>query len=295
MRNVDKVSVVVASLGRPQNLRALLESLGRQTLLPYRVVLSVESDADCPDFVGLKFPIEVVKGPRGMCHQRNRGLEPVLLDSGAIVFFDDDYVPSRHVISGIAEAFRTFADVGGISGVLLDDGINGPGIPETTAQAMVQTADADYRPAPPRILRTMEGLYGCNMAYRTSGIGDNRFDERLPLYAWQEDVDFSARIVGRTVQTDAFFGVHCGTKRGREKSGKRLGYSQVANNFYLVRKGTMSTRKAGMLALRNILANHAKIFRPEPWIDRRGRCAGNWMAIGDILRGKSEPERILQL
>jgi hypothetical protein len=132
------------------------------------------------------------------------------------------------------------------------------------------------------------------MAFRTTAIGSVRFDERLPLYGWQEDVDFSARIDGELIKTDAFVGVHCGVKAGRERRGEGLGYSQIANPLYLVRKGSMSRSHAIRHCTRNFLANHIRALHPEPWVDRRGRLRGNWIALFDCLRGRLDPERILQ-
>jgi hypothetical protein len=116
------------------------------------------------------------------------------------------------------------------------------------------------------------------MVYRASAIGSCRFDERLRLYGWQEDVDFAASLSsrGRIVKTFAFSGVHQAVKYGRT-SGVRLGYSQVVNPLYLVR---------------NVLANHLKTFKPEPRIDRAGRMKGNWIAFRDLMLGRLMPERI---
>jgi hypothetical protein len=38
-----------------------------------------------------------------------------------------------------------------------------------------------------------------------------------------------------------------------------------------------------------------KSLRSEPWIDRRGRLKGNLLAMFDVLRGRSDPRRILDL
>ena len=61
---------------------------------------------------------------------------------------------------------------------------------------------------------------------------------------------------GKVVKIDAAFGVHLGTKLGRN-SGLRLGYSQIANPLYLARKGAgyPLTRALGhLLASRSLLA-----------------------------------------
>jgi hypothetical protein len=62
-----------------------------------------------------------------------------------------------------------------------------------------------------------------------------------------------------------------------------------------MRKGTASPRFALNLAARNMLANLVKALRPEPWVDRRGRLRGNFLALADVLRGRIDPRRILEL
>ena len=134
------------------------------------------------------------------------------------------------------------------------------------------------------------------MAYRRSVIGGERFDENLPLYGWQEDVDFAIRIGrrGRIAATNAFFGVHRGAKGGRI-SGRKFGYSQVANIVYLGRKRTMPWWFGLFLLGRNIIANHARMLWPEAWVDRPGRAMGNWLAFIDLLRGRLSPLRAADL
>jgi hypothetical protein len=77
--------------------------------------------------------------------------------------------------------------------------------------------------------------------------------------------------------------------------GHRLGYSQVANPWYLVRKGTMSSSKAWSHVSRNFAANLAGCLRRDALVDRKGRFVGNLMAIGDILRWRSSPGRASKL
>jgi GT2 family glycosyltransferase len=126
--------------------------------------------------------------------------------------------------------------------------------------------------------------------------GRCRFDDRLPLYGWLEDVDFSRQIArrGRIVKLTAAQGVHLGIKQGRQ-SGIRLGYSQIANPIYLSRKGTCSRARALRLMSRNIAANCIRSLKPEPYIDRLGRATGNLRAFRDLLTGRLAPERILEL
>lgn len=286
--------VVIATLGRPDDVADLIESLEGQTRLADRIVISVTSEDDLPPADKRK-GAEVLFGKKGLCAQRNNALNHIGEDYDYLVFFDDDYVATRTAIEDIARYFDDNPSVVGITGHLIADGIKGPGINREEAFAMVSEYDASPR-GKSKLKEPVADLYGCNMAYRVSAIQGERFDERLPAYGWQEDVDFSNRLLkrGDLIRTDAFSGVHRGTKRSRSP-GKKLGYSQIANPVYLLQKGTIGRRKAYVLMLKNMIANHAKILTPEPWVDRKGRATGNWVALMDLVRGKMEPERILTL
>ncbi|MEZ5701004.1 MAG: hypothetical protein R3E42_02130 [Burkholderiaceae bacterium] len=69
----------------------------------------------------------------------------------------------------------------------------------------------------------------------------------------------------------------------------------MCNPVYLLTKRTLPPRIAIKMMLRNFAANHVKLFHAEPWIDRRGRAAGNWLALRDMLFGRIDPQRILEL
>jgi glycosyltransferase involved in cell wall biosynthesis len=238
-----------------------------------------------------------VLSEKGLPRQRNAGLWHLNGDCDIVCFLDDDFLPARHALRRMREAFARWPEVSGMTGHLIRDGIHGPGLTAETALQLVEAWDAEHDADAPFAMlgRGLEGLYGCNMAVRTADIGDIRFDERLPLYGWQEDIDFAAQLPGDRIKTDAFSGVHMGIKSGRETAGKRLGYSQITNTWYLWRKGTMTARFAAKLAFRNLVANHLKIARPEPWIDRKGRAVGNRLALWEIVTGRARPERILTL
>jgi len=285
------VSVLIASCGRPIELGQVLDQLYNQTLAPKQVMLSVVEASDLPPDAASR--AIVIMGSKGSCAQRNRGLDRLASDCDVLFICDDDYLPSARALEGMVELFDAFPEVVGANGRLIADGINSPGISFEEAMGLVEQARS-ATPAPPKILRDLDGLYGCNMAFRSSAIGTARFDETLPLYGWQEDIDFSAQLMprGRIVVSDAFHGVHRGVKAGRT-SGFRFGYSQVANPVYLLLKGTMTLRKAATILFGNVAANLVKVWRPEPWVDRLGRVKGNWLAIGDIVRGRVRPGRIL--
>jgi GT2 family glycosyltransferase len=289
------LTVVVASLGRAQALGELLVQLHGQTCPPDQILLSVTKEEDVPSNAARHDNVKVLVGPKGSCAQRNMAIDHIEPACDLVLFCDDDYVPSRYMMERLRAFFAVNPEVTGASGQLLADGIHGAGISSAEAQDIIDAYDA--QPAPELVPhRDRYGLYGCNMAFRTAAIGAIRFDERLPLYGWQEDIDFSAQIArgGRIVATHAFAGVHRGVKQGRS-SGVRVGYSQVVNPVYLTRKGTMRLAYAFKIVSRNMAANLYRAFRPEPWVDRWGRVRGNWLGLFDLACGRVTPERIVRL
>jgi GT2 family glycosyltransferase len=286
------VAIIVASVSRGEEIGQLLAQLARQTLLPVKIILSVERPEDLPAFVDPR--VKIVMGRRGLTAQRNRGLDALQGAADVVVFYDDDFLPTPTALEGSARLFAKYPDIAGATGLVLQDGVKQGGIAYEAALALVDAqrgaAGAVYSVTP------VDELYGCNMAFRVSAVQDLRFDEKLPLYAWQEDVDFAGQLLskGRVVKTDAFAGVHRGVSKGRTP-GLALGFSQMVNPAYLVRKGTMRPKKAALLMARNLVANHVHALKPEPFIDRLGRARGNWLGLWYILSGKSDPTEILSL
>jgi len=291
---MPKLAVAIATLGRPQTVAEIIERLKAQTRKADCLLFSVTGPDDLPPETALE-GVEIVQGEKGLCAQRNRALEKLIDEYDYIVFFDDDYVPSKFALERIEAYFEANPEAVGIMGDMLRDGIKGPGIPYEEACAIVAEYDSQPRPEVKTIgLKT--GLYGCNMAYRVSAIQNKRFDENLPYYGWLEDNDFSNQLLerGKLVHTTAFAGVHCGVKSARSP-GLRLGYSQIANPIYLGRKGTLPWAKAFYLMSRNMGANHLLSFRPEPWVDRFGRVKGNWLALWHAVTGRLSPKFIINL
>jgi GT2 family glycosyltransferase len=291
--SATRIAVIVASISRSEEIGQLLQNLARQTHLPASIVLSVEKSSDLPQHIDPA--VRVIMGPRGLPVQRNRGMDHVLQECDVIVFFDDDFLPAKDALAEIAHLFEENEDIIGATGNVLSDGVKRGGVPYDEAVQIL----ADYENAnheTPVVNVDTDAAYGCNMAFRTATIGDCRFDENLPLYAWQEDVDFTGQLLakGRIVKTNAFSGVHRGVSKGRSP-GLALGYSQMVNPAYLMHKGTMRPRKAVVLMMKNFIANHARLLFPEPLIDRAGRSHGNWLGLWHIMTGRSDPSMILRL
>jgi len=306
-----RAHVIVATTGRSKEVGALADFLARQTL---RASTTIVIGAQASDVEGLAaqaaqldYPIETIVSDRaGLPIQRNIGLAKLkvligadsLQDGHAVIFFDDDFRPAREWLESAVSVFVENKEIVGLTGSVLADGVKRQTVSEAEA---VQYLNGEKRPhdhwASGGEARDVNSVYGCNMAFRGAVVGKCVFDERLPLYAWQEDRDFTGQALrfGRVIYTPKCRGVHLGVK-GARSNGVRLGYSQIANPIYLAKKGTMENRIMLRFVMRAIASNHygAILRRTHPG-DFSGRLKGNYYALFDLLRRQCRPEKILEL
>ena len=250
-------------------------------------------DADVEGVAAASEAAAVMIAPRGLCCQRNAGIAKVRDEADIVIFFDDDFVPANDYLEAVEALMAANPDIAGLTGMLVDDGIHHDPIDFEDA---VHRLNVDGERPEQAGHRPRMSLYGCNMAIRLATLGDLRFDETLPLYGWLEDVDLTYQLGqrGRLVEGAELTGIHLGLRSGRQ-SGRRLGYSQVANVVHIYRKGTMPSDTGWCNLRRNLAANLVKSIAPEPHLDRRGRLMGNLLAIGDLLLGRLDPRRINSL
>jgi GT2 family glycosyltransferase len=289
-----RCAVGFATCGRATVLAASIAQLRDQTVSPSGIFVCYTKPDDIAG-VSRQHDIVFILSPPGLPRQRNAILASAASAADVMLFLDDDFLVDRRYVETLATVFAADPDIAVATGTPYADDVKGPGLTPAEARRLIEEAgeaalDVRHAPAP-------HG-YGCNMAIRvaTAARHDVRFDERLPLYAWSEDIDFSHRLgrFGKIVKLRGARGVHLGVKSGRG-SGRRLGYSQVANPLYLRGKGSYSWRRAAGSVGRNLAANLARAVWSEPYIDRRGRLLGNLLAFGDLLRGRLSPERVLEL
>jgi GT2 family glycosyltransferase len=274
-------------------MRETLREIERQTRRPDSVIVCGTKLADVEGTETASPGALVLLVEPGLPRQRNAVIEAAA-DADIVVFFDDDFLPDPAYLAAIEQHMVADPRIVVATGVVLADGITGPGLAPDVGRAIL----ARHIPSTSGVRPTFSG-YGCNMAVRLAPMREHglRFDERLPLYGWQEDVDLSRRLAsfGSVIQIKAARGVHLGVKLGRG-SGVRLGYSQVANPLYLSAKrsgyplGRALSHIAGNLAM-----NAARYTWPEAYVDRRGRLLGNMLALRDLATGRMVPERILEL
>jgi GT2 family glycosyltransferase len=292
------IIIGIATSGRPDTLKAMLDNLSSQIRPPDRIIVSANNSEDVQGLGQSPLSIEILVGAAGASTQRNAIIRAAG-DADVIVFFDDDFFPQNDYLLAVERHMENFPATVVLSGQVIVDGINGPGLSLADCLEILKRDWQNTRDRASNGVTDVFSGYGCNMAVRMSAIREGQvlFDENLPLYSWQEDVDLSRRLArfGNVVKCGAARGVHLGVKSGRG-SGVRLGYSQVANPLYLASKRegypvSWAVKHIG----KNVAKNLLKWPVPEPYIDRRGRLRGNMIAIREVLLRRASPKRVLDL
>lgn len=287
------IVIGIPTVGRAAVLREILIGIAAQTRKPDAVFVCGSKPADVAGLESLPGVTVFLAPQPGLPRQRN-ALIAAAPKADVMLFLDDDFVMATDYLAEIERAMTEYPNIVVATGHVAADGIGGAGLSVLEAAEAIRAAGSQAR----RINPVFSG-YGCNMAVRLAPMRHYSiaFDERLPLYGWQEDVDLSRRLGqhGQVAKVGSAVGAHLGVKLGRN-SGLRLGYSQVANPLYLAgkRAGYPLSRALEHIG-RNLAMNLLHAPRPEPYVDRRGRLRGNMLALRDLLRNRLTPERVLEL
>ena len=295
-----KISIVIASKGRPEILNETLQGLQKQTLQPGKIVVVVPAASDLPELKESD-QVQRIIGPLGSSVQRNEGIKVIPLSTDYVAFFDDDVELKPDYLEQAVAFLDANVGIVGFSGLDLA----GPqSVSREEARRMLA---AFVPPHEGQGIFVCQGkhfiLYGCNMVIRRGVLEDEKFDERLPLYSYGEDYDLTMRLLhyGRVGRFSGSVGVHLQTKSGRVREVQR-GYSQVANNWYFLKKGTVHLpprmawiRFWTICVGKNVLLCLVPMLKGDRSADFSGRLKGHLLGVWDILRGRSAPERVREL
>lgn len=269
------LSVVVATLGRPDPLRRALTSLRAARPGPDEVLVvdGDEQGAARPvvEEQGLlaDFPVRHVRAPRGLTRQRNAGLRAAAGD--VVLFLDDDARVGPDVLGAVRAAYADAAVVG-CTGRVVEPASNALGGKSSRVRRLLfgaQQGSFTTFGYPRRLIdeaadRDVEFMQGAFLSTRR-GLGlQVGFDEALPGYGLAEDEDFSWRLsrhgrlryLGSAVveHDNAGFG-------GRDR--KAFSRQVVTHRLYLFRKNFPQTRaaRARFVLLLALLVGHRLLNR----------------------------------
>ena len=292
-----KISVIICTIGRAPVLHETIQSILAQTYPAEQILISTPSRNNVLDETTAIPNVVVVQSRLGSSAQRNDALD-FQENSDLIAFLDDDMELCNDYFENMVRLFEQNPNTVIASGHLLHDGgITTPIDREKAkllcAQKIIQGGGREIQ------IEARRFGYGCNMFVNARLAGEYRFDERLPLYAWLEDSDYSARCTAaraRPVTCLNSIGVHLGWRGGRV-SGYRLGFSQIVNPLYLWKKGRVFTFPyiVTQYWLRCLAGNIIGTLTGNAEEDRLGRLAGNWCGIRHVLRGECDPGHVLKM
>ncbi len=210
MARIDnQVSIVLPTMNRGEDMRAFLDSLLAQTVLPGELVVV---DAGEPVEALLREALEgsgielvYLKSDPGTSLQRNLGIDRA---RGEFLFFlDDDMVLEPAYIEATLEAFAVPMDppVGGVMGSQIN--VPPDSAPKRALYGLLgiaHTAPGDdselYISGGVRWLAEPSGVVPIpaaatgRVAYRAACLEAERFSEFLPGYTFAEDVELAVRI-----------------------------------------------------------------------------------------------------
>jgi cellulose synthase/poly-beta-1,6-N-acetylglucosamine synthase-like glycosyltransferase len=203
-------SIAIATLNRPDVLKALLDSIFEQTILPKEVIIVDDSNNEktknlaeqlLKNFGTKKITLKYVRGGgAGLAQARNIGV--TFSTSEIHGSLDDDVILHKDYIKEILKVYENYPDALGVAGHIenlcfsaLSTAIGRVFSCFFTEQdkCRVFPTGISY-PQPLTHIIESEWLSGTNSSYRRKILKKFKWDENLKRYSLCEDMDISYRI-----------------------------------------------------------------------------------------------------
>lgn len=247
--SVTRISVVIATLRRPESLAATLASLAACDPSPDEIVI-VDGDPDMSarnvaerSGAGTRY----LPSARGLTRQRNLGTAAA---SGEVVLFvDDDVTVPSNTFRSLQSAFLD-PSVVGVTGRVVGDRsrvVNRESrlrrcLPGGGRQGAFTRYGYPRYILDPDLAHDVEHMPGCFMSARRDLTLELGFDESLIGYALAEDEDFSCRLSARgRIRYLPEIVVEHRLATHENPSSRALSRTLVINRAYLFRKNFVRT------------------------------------------------------
>jgi GT2 family glycosyltransferase len=270
MDKSPKISVVIPTKNRVQDIIKCIESIMVQTLLPDEIVIVDASDTqelriEVRHRFTEKLKIIYIHSKPGLTHQKNVGIG---VSCGDIVFFlDDDVILDKDFMKEIVRAFEKDKEkrIGGVHGNIVEVRDDKSSVNlilreiYAALNATVATAfflDKKSKTGKFQLSGFPTYAYGINKvvrvecvpggltAYRREVLDEFKFDENLQGYSWGEDDDFSYRVSRKykNVYTPDAKVIHNCSPVAKDKKSVRM-KMMIENHYYLFKKNFPQTFK----------------------------------------------------
>src|SRR5262245_58702715 len=132
---VHSISVVIPTRNRPASLARTVAALRVQTCAPREVIIVDASDSPVePAIAGhlpLPFPIIWLRTPRGVCHQRNVGIQQA--GGTHVLLCDDDIEPPADYLQKLLAFLEANPRAGAVTGLVCEPDSTGTFVGAATA------------------------------------------------------------------------------------------------------------------------------------------------------------------
>jgi len=261
----SKISIIIPTKNRFQDIIKCIESILIQTLLPDEIVIVDSSDTEelksnLDDLFHDKIAFKYIHAPLSLTQARNVGIKESTGD--IIIFLDDDVILDKEYIKEIMHVFNNDLEkkVGGVTGNIINTEIKshsfkhliGSNIMHILATIffLFKYSDGKFQPSGwPTFTRSdkvtkIECLSGANMAFRREMFDEFKFDENLHGYSFMEDDDISYRVSRKyqNIYTPFARLIHNVSPAARDKEHERMKMT-IENHYYLFKKNFPQTLK----------------------------------------------------
>jgi GT2 family glycosyltransferase len=300
---MHRISLIVATKDRPDDLRKLLESLRRQVVGPAEIVV-VDASREPVELVMADYPELTTRylrhWPPSAAAQRNAGIQACNPTATLIGFADDDTTFEPQAFANMLNFWKDAAPD------ILGAAFNIRNYPERGNAILKHSVLAErlglYSPKSGSVSRSgwqtiigeitetqfVDWLPSTAVLFRREVFGSNAFDEFFESYSYLEDLDFSYTIgrAGRlAVVADAGFS-HFPSPGGRV-SARKFGQYEVRNRLYFVRKECLSLTRCYLgIAIRLTMTVSSGLLHRNASL--LSRALGN---IEELMRQNTAPPK----
>lgn len=258
MLSSEKVTVIIPTKNRPQDIVTCLESVLAQSVLPQEVVIIDASD-ECTlkeklnqlSLDKYSISLKYVNVDVGTAGARNIGAD--YAEGEYIIFIDDDVVLDKNYIKEILRVFQLYPKekIGGVTGKVIHFGkeeIFRGGIAYHIFASIFllgrygngrfQSSGAPTLIRPSTNQITECGfLFGCSLAFRKEVFLEFKCDEAFTGYSFGEDLDLAYRVTRKyTNYYNPLAKLIHTISRTARRDNYQISKMKVQNLFYIFRK-----------------------------------------------------------